>query len=417
MVELESQPYANRFANLRQRSASRWATRAAHFSLGSWAEAQNPVAQCRCLAVAHSPADRHKSIHSQRAKLATGMRPTIKDVAKLAGVSTATVSSVMSGRRGVSRELSERVIRAVEAIGYRPNVVAQSLRDQRTKTIGVSVPDITNPFFNGIVRAIDAEAFDAGYHLLLVSNDERSTVERTRVENLVARQVDGLIVIPTEDDVAYADDLRRKRVPTVFVDRGSPKLPFDLIGVDNYRAAYDGTRYLNSLGHSRVAAVGTSTDLHNIRQRFAGFNAALGDVGIRQEDRVVAAPGLGDVDGARIVLELLRADDPPTALFCLTNRMALHAVCAVHSIGIRVPEELSILGFDDVEWVTAVQPPVSTVAQPLHELGRRAWTALRTRMDGVDTPVERVSLSCRLIVRGSTAPRHATTAGGHRMVV
>lgn len=345
------------------------------------------------------------------------MKPTIKDVAKLAGVSTATVSSVMSGRRGVSRELSERVMRAVEASGYRPNLVAQSLRDQRTKTIGVSVPDITNPFFNGIVRAIDAEAFDAGYHLLLVSNDERSTVERTRVEHLIARQVDGLIIIPTEDEVVYADGLLRKRVPTVFVDRGSPKLPFDLITVDNYRAAYDGTRYLNTLGHSRVAAVGTSTDLHNIRQRLAGFNAALGDVGVPQEDSVVAAPGLDDVDGARIVLELLRAEHPPTALFCLTNRMALHAVCAVHNRGIRVPEELSILGFDDVEWVTAVQPPVSTVAQPLHELGRRAWIALKARMDGADTPIERVSLSCRLIVRGSTAPLQTTTSGRHLMAV
>lgn len=345
------------------------------------------------------------------------MRPTIKDVAKLAGVSTATVSSVMSGRRGVSSELRDQVNRAIEAIGYRPNVVAQNLRDQRTKTVGVSVPDITNPFFNGIVSAIDAEAYDAGYHLLLVSNDERSTVERTRVENLIARQVDGLIIMPTEDDVAYADDLPRARVPTVFVDRGSPKLPFDLIRVDDYRAAYDGTRYLCSMGHACVAALGTSTDLHNIRQRFAGFHAALSDAGVPQEDRVVAAPGLGDVDAARMVLELLRTDHPPTALFCLTNRMALHAVRAVHSLGIQVPEELSILGFDDVEWVTAVQPSVSTVAQPLQELGRRAWAALRTRMARPDAPLERVSLSCRLTIRGSTAPRQATTAGRHRMAV
>lgn len=335
------------------------------------------------------------------------MTPTIKDVARLAGVSTATVSSVVTGRRGVSPELRERVMAAVEATGYRPNLVAQSLRDRRTMTIGVSVPDITDPFFNAVVRAIDGGAFGAGYHVLLVSSDERSAVERTRIEHLIARQVDGLIIIPTNDDVAYAEDLVHKRVPTVFVDRGSPRLPFDLIQVDNYRAAYEGARYLGSLGHRRIAAVGTSTNLHNIRQRFAGFDAALNDIGIPSSDRVAVAPGLDDADGSQTVRQMLGSEAPPTALFCLTNRMALHAMRAVNDLSIRVPEQLSILGFDDVDWVTAVQPAVSTVAQPLHALGHRAWDTLRARIADPARPLERVALSCHLVIRRSTAPAPA----------
>ena len=339
-----------------------------------------------------------------RGTLVARMKPTIKDVAVLAGVSTATVSSVVTGRRGVSPELRERVMAAVEATGYRPNLVAQSLRDRRTLTIGVSVPDITNPFFNAVVRAIDGGAFAAGFHVLLVSSDERSAVERTRIENLVARQVDGLIIIPTDDEVAYADDLVRQRVPAVFVDRGSPRLPFDLIQVDNYRAAYEGARYLGSLGHRRIAAVGTSTDLHNIRQRFAGFHAALDDIGIPGADRVAVAAGLDDADGSQTVGKVLGSENPPTALFCLTNRMALHAMRAVNDLALRVPADLSILGFDDVDWVTAVHPAVSTVAQPLHALGQRAWDTLRARIADAARPLERVALSCQLVIRGSTAP-------------
>jgi LacI family transcriptional regulator len=279
------------------------------------------------------------------------------------------VSSVLSGRRGVSPALTERVLRAVEEVGYRRNLVAQSLRDQRTRTIGVSVPDITDPFFNGIVRSVDAEAFAAGYHVLLVSNDERSAVERHRVEQLVARQVDGLIVVPTEDEVAFADALVRERVPAVFVDRGSPTLPFDLVGVDDFRAAYDGTRYLCGLGHRRVAAVGTSTGLRTIRRRLAGFHAAMHEAGVAEQDRVVLALGLGSDDATDAIVALLRDDDPPTALFCLTNRIAVHAVRAVHQLGLRVPTDLSILGFDDVDWVSVVHPAVSVVAQPLQTSG------------------------------------------------
>lgn len=338
------------------------------------------------------------------------MRATIKDVAKRAGVSTATVSSVMSGRRGVSATLRERVLQAVEELGYEPDAVAQSLRDRRTRTIGVSVPDITNPFFNGIVRVVDAEAFAAGYHTLLVSNDERADIERIRIGHLITRRVDGIIVVPTDDDVAYRDALVRLRLPAVFVDRGSPTLPFDVIGADDYRGGYDGARLLHGLGHRRIAALATSVRLHNIRQRLAGFDAAMNAAGVAEDDRIISILGLGDDDGVSGIVDVLRRDDAPTALFCFTNRVALYSLRAAHHLGLRVPTDLSILSFDDVDWLAAAQPPLSVVAQPLNELGRRAWVALHARIVGSTAPVERVSLACSVAVRGSTAPRRTTDA-------
>jgi LacI family transcriptional regulator len=335
--------------------------------------------------------------------------PTIKDVAKLAGVSTATVSSVLSGRRFVSPHLAAEVRRAVDALGYRPNAVARSLRDQRTMTIGVSVPDITNPFFNGIVRAVDAVADAAGYQVLLVSNEERPDVERKRVETLVARQVDGLVIVPSDDEVVYAEYLQRQRVPTVFVDRGSARLPFDLVTVDNVAAAYAATRYLVSLGHRRIAALATSNVLRNIRERLNGFRGALRDADLPVDERLVVAPGL-DVDAGVDAARALLATEPgPTAVFCLTNRMARSAMRAMHALALNVPRDVSLLTFDDVDWATAMEPELTTVAQPLDELGRQAFSVLKARMDGDDGPVQRPALECRLVVRASTTPPPQTT--------
>lgn len=329
--------------------------------------------------------------------------PTIKDVAKLAGVSTATVSNVLSGRRPVSAALADQVRRAVDALGYQPNTVARSLRDQRTHTIGVSVPDITNPFFNGVVRAIDIAAHAAGYQVLLVSNNERPEVERQRVDTLVARQVDGLVIAPRDDDVAYADDLRRRRLPTVFLDRGSPTLPFDLVAVDNVAAAQAATRFLVGLGHRRIAALATSTELRNIRERLTGFRQALRDAGLSVDERLVAIPGLEARDAVPAARALLTVDPPPTAVFCLTNNMALHAMRAIHALGLDVPRQVSLLSFDEVDWASAMEPELTTVAQPLTDLGRSAFDVLKARMDGDDAPFVRLALSCQLIPRGSTA--------------
>ena len=341
--------------------------------------------------------------------------PTIKDVAKLAGVSTATVSSVLSGRRYVSPHLATQVKRAVDALSYRPNTVARSLRDRRTTTIGVSVPDITNPFFNGIVRAVDAAADAADYQVLLVSNDERADVERKRIETLVARQVDGLIIVPSDDEVAYVEYLQREGLPTVFVDRGSARLPFDLVVVDNATAAFAATRYLVSLGHRRIAALATSTVLQNIRERLDGFRGAMRDAGLPVDERLVATPGFSLEASVAAARALLAVDQAPTAVFCLTNRMALCAIRAAHALTLEIPHDVSVVTFDDVDWATAMGPEITTVSQPLDELGRHAFEVLKARIDGEQGPLHRLALECRLVVRESTTPpSHSRAASSAR---
>ena len=332
---------------------------------------------------------------------------TIKDVAKRAGVSTATVSNVLSGRRYVSPRLREAVLEVVEDLDYRPDNVAKSLRSRRTHAIGVSVPDLTNPFFNGIIEAIEAAAYDDGYQVILVGSREDASREAERIHALVDRRVDGLVIAPTQDDLPYREFIERSRTPTVIVDRGSSDDSFDFVGVENRQAAREATRHLVRLGHRDIAFLASTFDLDNIRGRLAGYREALDEAGLPYQRRLAVACGTSIAGGERRACALLRRPDPPTALFCATNPMALGAVRAIRSLNVSFPNDISLLSFDDFDWTTLLEPYLTTVAQPVRELGETAWRLLKARLDGDRTPSRRVLLDCTLHVRQSTRPPHA----------
>jgi len=329
--------------------------------------------------------------------------PTIRDVAARAGVSIATVSNVLSGTRYVGPERRERVEAAIDALGYRPNGIAASLRSRRSRIIGIVVPDVANAFFGGLVKRIEEHAADSGYEIILVSSNEDPALERQRINALLSRQIEALIVVPAGDDFVSLEDLRLEGVPAVIVDRAGSLAEVDTIGADNEAAAYDGTRHLLSLGHRDIGLLVSSLDLENIRGREAGYLRALAEAELGARARVI--PGGLSVESARLAaIAALACADRPSALFAATHVAALGAIQAIRELDLPFPEEISLLGFDDFEWMTVLKPFVSTIRQPTEKMGDLAWSLITKRLGGEIHDFAQIRLPCTLCVRESTRP-------------
>ncbi|MEQ8968139.1 MAG: LacI family DNA-binding transcriptional regulator [Azospirillaceae bacterium] len=338
-----------------------------------------------------------------RARRSRSSAPTIRDVAAHAGVSIATVSNVLSGTRYVGPERRERVEAAIDALGYRPNGIAASLRSRRSRIIGIVVPDFTNAFFGGLVKRIEELAADSGYEIILVSSNEDPALERQRIGALLSRQVEAMIVVPAGDDFLSMDDLRLEGVPAVILDRAGSLAEVDTISADNEAATHEGTRHLLHLGHRDIALLVSSLDLENIREREAGYRRALEEAGLSPRARVVHG-GL-TVDSARqAAIGALSGADRPSALFAATHVAALGAIQAIRELDLSFPEEISLLGFDDFEWMTVLKPFISTIRQPTEKMGDLAWSLMTKRLAGEMQEHARIRLPCTLCVRESTIP-------------
>jgi len=336
-----------------------------------------------------------------------GRTPTIRDVAQRAGVSVATASNVVNGHRPVGEASRGKVLEAIATLDYRLDRAASALRGRSTRLIGMVVPDITNVFFASLVHRVEALAERDGYDLLIVSTSEDAAKERRRVEALVARRIDGLIVVPVSDDSMGA--LKRggdgsRLSPAVLVDRGAEAAEFDTVRADCEAGGYAAARHLVDLGHRDIAILAHSKRLDNVEQRIAGARRALVEAGLEPRDRVVyGGQDLESLRGA-IELELERADRP-TAIFALTNVCALASIKAARSLGLEIPGDVSIVGFDDFDWMGALRPYLTTVAQPVDDFASAAWRLLMRRLkDEAASGVERIELPCTLKVRESTGP-------------
>lgn len=336
--------------------------------------------------------------------------PTIRDVAALAGVSTATVSNVLSGSRYVGPERRGRVKEAIDELGYRPNGIAASLRSQRTRIIGIVVPDIVNAFFSSFVQHIEELAAGSGYQIILVSTNEDADQERERMNALLSRRVDGLIVIPVGDQFETRSDIQSQGVSMVVVDRGGQLTEFDTIAADNVTAAREGTRHLIGLGHTNIAMVVSIPTLDNIQGRIKGYEDALAEAGL--QDRAQIVVGGVTVESSRMaVVQCLRQPDRPSAVFAGTNVIALGAIHAIRDLDLDFPREISLLGFDDFEWMTVLKPYISTIRQPTDEMAAHAWRLLTDRLAHKRRDVARVRLRCTLRARESTAPANVVGGG------
>jgi LacI family transcriptional regulator len=336
-----------------------------------------------------------------------GRAPTIRDVALRAGVSVATASNVVSGVRPVGEASRRKVLEAIEALDYRLDRAASALRGRATRLVGMVVPDITNVFFASLVNGVEALAERDGYDLLIVSTGEDAGNERRRVEALVGRRIDGLIVVPASDDsmAALKGGADGSRLPpAVLIDRGAQAPGFDTVRADCFAGGYAAARHLIDLGHRDIVVLTHSRGLDNIEQRIAGCRRALGEAGLDGRDRVVY--GGQDLEALRVAIEVeLRRDHRLTAIFALTNVCALASIKAARSLGLEIPADVSIVGFDDFDWMWALRPYLTTVAQPVDDFASAAWRLLMRRLKGdAETDVEHIELPCTFKVRESTGP-------------
>jgi LacI family transcriptional regulator len=329
--------------------------------------------------------------------------PTIKDVARVAGVSITTVSHVLNDTRFVSDELRVRVLAAMEELDYRPNILARSLRRGETKTIGLVVPDNSNPFFAEMARMVEDLGFAAGYSVILCNSDENLAKEAAYIEVLIAKQVDGVVFIASGSTQEHLFELNQQDIPYVVVDREVDGSLADVILVDNELGGYLATRHLIELGHRRIACIAGRSQLTPSADRVGGYRRALREYLIPEEEELIV-PGDFRAEGGEMALErMLAVNPPPSAAFACNDMMAIGVLRAARNAGLRVPGDLSVVGFDDIPFAAVVSPALTTVAQPVSGLAQHSVRLLLARMQNSreDQPTQRIVLQPHLVVRDS----------------
>ncbi len=327
-------------------------------------------------------------------------RPTMRDVAALARVSLKTVSRVINGEPTVAPELTARVHRAAATLDYRPNLTARSLRssDGRTRTIGVLLEDVANPFSSAFHRAVEDIANSRGVAVFAGSVDEDPRRERALALALVARRVDGLIIVPAGDDQSYLATEQRSGLSLVFADRPPRLLRADTVVSDNAGGAHKAVRHLIAAGHRRIGFLGDLSQIQTAADRFAGYAKALSSAGIGLDGELVRM-NLHNAQAAEAAARELMAGPRPTALFPTQNLVTIGVIRALRKLGLHA--RVAVIGFDDIMLADLLQPPVSVIAQDPAAIGAKACEVLFRRMDGDTSPAQTQSIPTRLIARGS----------------
>lgn len=328
---------------------------------------------------------------------------TIRDVAKKAGVSVATVSHVINGTRKVAPETEARVRRAMEELGYQPNAIAQSLRKRTTYAVGILVSDITNSFFATLVRGAEDAALEAGYSVIVCNSDEDPQKEDMYIRALWRRRIDGMLIAPTRDGTSPAlQELVKRKIPFVFVDRKAKGVEADAVLSDNIGGAYQATRYLIDCGHKRIGIILGIQGSTTVEERFLGYCKALEEAGLPLVKELVAWGNYRVNGGRQAVNQLLSLPNPPTAIFSTNNQMTLGALLEIWRRQIPVPQRLAIISFDDLDCAELLTPPLTAVLQQPYMIGYQAAKLLFHRlMDKNDTPLQEIRIPTVLQIRGS----------------
>jgi len=333
--------------------------------------------------------------------------PIMRDVAREAGTSISTVSNVVNRRRRVSPDTELRVRLAMKKLGYRPNAYAQSLRRKRSRCLGLVIPDITNPFFAELVRGAERYAREHGYSSLICNTDEASDIERNAVEMLESRRADGLLIAPTPGAEEILEELATRGVGCVLLDRFPEPSPFPAVGSQNLEGARAATEHLIELGHNRIAIIVGSSQLSTSRERLQGYRDAIEANCLSLDERlIVTADDLEET--VESVFHLFREISRPTAAFATNAPRTIGTLIALRRSGLRCPDDVSVVGFDDVDWYKAFEPPLTVVAQDSFTIGYRATRRLIALLEGAEganaRDVERIPV--RFTCRQSTRSPH-----------
>lgn len=331
-----------------------------------------------------------------------GDRPvTIIDVAKAAGVSRATAARALGGYGYVSEKAMKAVLEAAEKLGYRPNELARSMITGRTNTIGLVVADIRNPFFSAIAYSVGETLEAHGYNFILSNTSERLDREQKALEFMSRRQVDGIILSPASSNVGDHIASIAQKLPVVLIDRSVEGLDLDVICVNNQEAVAAAVRELIKAGHRKIGFLGGPHWLSSNTERFTGYTQALREANIEPDPRWIKRGSYTTEEGFSQAMAILKQPDRPTAVVSGHNDLLSSLLMACRELGIRIPDGLSIIAFDRMEWLDFLSPAVTSIAQPVHDLGRVAAERLIQRIQGDKRPPETVRLPVTFIQRES----------------
>jgi LacI family transcriptional regulator len=331
---------------------------------------------------------------------------TMKQVAERAGVSISTVSHVINNTRVVSEEVRRRVTGIIDEMRYVPSAVARSLKNDKTNTIGVLVPNSSNPYFAELIRWIEDAAFELGYHIILCNAHGGAQKQTAYLRLLMEKRIDGLVLVASGADDDQELLLRHESVPIIQLERALPGLDADLVFAGQEEGAYQATRHLIELGHRAIACVSGPADLPRSRERVGGFLRAMQEAGLAVPEGDVLHVEFTSAGGHAAFGRLLARPQRPSAVFVTSDLMAIGGLCAADGAGVRVPEHMSVVGYDDIGAACYSAPPLTTIAPPKREMARQAIAQLIERIRGGHEPLRNIALPSSLVVRSSTAPVH-----------
>lgn len=325
-------------------------------------------------------------------------KSTLKDVAELAGVSTATVSHVLNDSKYVGDALKQKVLDAVEELNYVPNSLAKSLRMRESKLIGLMISDISNPFFSLVVRGIEDGLAKNDYNVLLCNTDNTYATEMEYLKVLLSRRIDGLVVSSGGGEASH---FREAGVPLVFLNRSPDWQDSNVVTTDNFRGAYLAAEHLVKHGYKRIAVIAGPQHINTGRERLRGFQRALSDLG-REIDECLVKIGRFDIDsGYQTMRELLEQEARPDAVFTCNNSMTLGAFRCLKETRLTIPADIALVGYDDPEWATIAEPPLTVIRQPAYNLGLTAANQIMELIRNKNSEPEKIFLVPELIIRQS----------------
>jgi LacI family transcriptional regulator len=332
---------------------------------------------------------------------------TIKDVARRAGVAVSTASVALSRSAPVSEEVIAKVEAAVREIGYVPHGGARSLRMGQSRLIGLILPDITNPHFAKVAKVVESACLNAGYMAAVYSTSEDFDRERQILRMMRMQRVEGLIIIPTRSDAEHGGRIIKQiHVPTILLDSFVEGLPYDVIKLDNVAAGRIATEHLIGLGHTRIAATTGRSNIATGEDRLQGYLEAHAAHGLAIDESLLVAGRFDQETAHDSIVRRMREPNPPTAIFALSNMMMLGVLNAARELGLRVPQDVSVIGIDDFDFAQIMNPPPTVVAAPVLEMAQASITALLDEIGRKIPPNgERTTFQPKLIVRGSTTRR------------
>ena len=350
--------------------------------------------------------------------------PTISEVAAAAGVGRATVARTLGNYGSVSDATRAKVLRAAERLGYQANTLARSMSTGITKTLGIVLADVANPFFSGVLRGISEAARQAGYDAIILSTDEKLELERDAIRVLLAKQVDGLVVASAagrSDDVSHLSNAIERGIPVVLIDRLVDGLDIDSVVIDNREASRAAVSSMIQNGHRRIAfawgpvTLSPATDLQQMHsildealwsdgERLRGYLDALEEAGIPFDTALVTHVLKNERQATRAVGGMLALADPPTAIFTTETEATVGALRALQTHNLRILKDVSLIGFDDSPWAAVMEPPLTMIQQPMRELGATAAQQLLARIGGDTSEPKKHVLPSTLLARSSDGP-------------